>query len=58
MAGERASRDKSRDKAIDEALREMYRAVEQRPLPDRLRSLVEQLDGEGRPAAKTARRRG
>lgn len=34
--------------ALDKALRGMFRALETRPLPDRLRSVVDQLD-EGQP---------
>jgi hypothetical protein len=40
-------------KALDDDLRGMFRALEQRPLPDRLRSLVDQLDeGEASPQRK------
>lgn len=34
--------------ALDKALKGMFRALETRPLPDRLRSVVDQLD-EGQP---------
>jgi hypothetical protein len=43
--------------ALDGGLRGMFRALEQRPLPDRLTSVVDQLD-EGEAAAPLAARRG
>ena len=47
-----------RDKAtLDRELRGMFRALEDRPLPDRLWSVVDQLDGETarpEPARKSA----
>jgi len=47
-----------RNKAIDEALRAMYRAVEARPVPDRLKSVIDQLDaGESQAPPVAVRRR-
>lgn len=42
-----------RDKAaLDKGLKGMFRALEARPLPDRLRSVVDQLDeGPAKPAS-------
>ena len=43
--------------ALDKGLKGMFRALQDRPLPDRLRSVVDQLDeGAGAPVAakKTA----
>ncbi|WP_374570834.1 NepR family anti-sigma factor [Phenylobacterium sp.] len=50
----------ARNKAIDEALRTMYRTIAQRPLPDRLKSVLEQLDAadERQDAPALQRRRG
>jgi hypothetical protein len=36
--------EKRRSQALDSGLRVMFRALEQRPLPDRLNALVDQLD--------------
>lgn len=36
--------EKRKSQALDSGLRVMFRALEQRPLPDRLNSLVDQLD--------------
>ncbi len=41
--------------ALDKGLKGMFRAIEDRPLPDRLRSVVDQLD-EGAPPAKAQKR--
>jgi len=39
--------------ALDKGLRSMFRALEQRALPDKLRSVVDQLDeGEAAPPRK------
>jgi hypothetical protein len=43
--------------ALDSGLREMFRALELRPAPDRLISIVDQLD-EGEAATPRAARRG
>jgi hypothetical protein len=49
----RKSVDTGRGKALGDSLRGMFRALEQRPLPDRLRSVVDQLDeGEASPQRK------
>lgn len=45
--------------AVDAALRDMFRALENRALPDRIRSVVDQLDeGEAASAPKQRRRGG
>ena len=36
--------EKRRSQALDGGLRQMFRALEQRPLPDRLSSVIDQLD--------------
>ena len=41
--------------ALDKALQGMFRALQSRPLPDRLRSVVDQLD-EGEAAAPPRKR--
>ncbi|MDB5427040.1 MAG: hypothetical protein JWR47_1308 [Phenylobacterium sp.] len=47
-AGDRAKRQ-----ALDKGLKAMFRAVEQRPVPDRILSVAEQLDeGAADPAKK------
>jgi hypothetical protein len=38
--------EKRKSQALDGGLRGMFRALEQRPLPDPLNALVEQLDGD------------
>ena len=49
--------EKRRVQALADGLRGMFRALEQRPLPDRLTSVVEQLDeGEAQADRKTKRR--
>ena len=40
----KSSAAKRKSQALDDGLRGMFRALEQRPLPDRLNSLVDQLD--------------
>ena len=48
--------EKRRVQALAEGLRGMFRALEKRPTPDRLMSVVDQLeDGEGAPDRKTKR---
>ncbi len=46
-----------RDKAaaLEKELKGMFRALEDRPLPDRLRSVVDQLD-EGQPDAQQTKK--
>ena len=41
--------------AVDAALRDMFRALETRALPDRIRSVVDQLD-EGEPLVTAPRK--
>lgn len=41
--------------ALEKGLKGMFRALEDRPLPDRLRSVVDQLD-EGAPKAAQAKK--
>lgn len=47
------TRKRERAAALDASLKGMFRALQARPLPDRLRSVVEQLD-DGSPAAPSA----
>ena len=42
---------------LEKALKGMFRALQNRPVPDRLRSVVDQLD-EGEPAAAKKQKRG
>jgi len=42
--------DRSQKKALDEALRAMFGKLEAKPVSDRLKSVVEQLDAADRPA--------
>jgi hypothetical protein len=43
-------------RALDGGLREMFRALELRPAPDRLMSVVDQLDEGEAPPPRAARR--
>jgi hypothetical protein len=50
--------ERRRLEALGDELRGLYRALEQRAVPDRLASVVEQLDDrEGQPDGKTTSRR-
>jgi hypothetical protein len=52
--------DQAKVEAVTQRLREMFEALEKRPIPDRLMSVVDQLDdGEDRPmlAARMENRR-
>ena len=44
--------------AVDQALRDMFRSISRQPLPDRLRSIVDQLDDgeDSSPAARVRSR--
>jgi hypothetical protein len=44
--------------ALGKALRSMFRALESRPVPDRLRSVVDELDEAETPAPKRKRGQG
>ena len=49
------TKGRSRAATLKQGLREMFKRLEGRPVPDRLRSVVDQLDeGEVRPKAKKA----
>jgi hypothetical protein len=45
---------RSRKKALDQALRAMFGRLEAKPVSDRLKSVVEQLDATDRPMTKKA----
>ena len=49
--------DREKASALENALKGMFRSLQSRPMPDRLRSVVDQLD-EGEPAAPKKRKRG
>jgi len=49
--------DRARKKALDDALRGMFATLRARPIPDRILSVVEQLDAPAEPAARSARGR-
>jgi hypothetical protein len=52
----KSTADRTRAEALGKALRGMFKALEARPAPDRLRSVVDQLDeGEDVPATRKAR---
>jgi hypothetical protein len=44
--------DRARKQALDQALRGMFGALQARPVPNRLTSIVEQLEAGDLPAAK------
>jgi len=44
-----AEREGSR--ALGETLKSLFRSLEKRPLPDRLRAVIDQLDSSGKPSA-------
>ena len=46
----KSSAAKRKSQALDDGLRGMFRALEQRPLPDRLTSVFDQLDDAEAPA--------
>jgi len=46
----KSSAAKRKSQALDDGLRGMFRALEQRPLPDRLTSVFDQLDEAEAPA--------
>ena len=48
--------EKRRMQALADGLRGMFRALEQRPTPDHLRSVVAQLDDDNAPPKPRARR--
>ena len=51
-----AKSDRGRREALDKDLKGMFRALEDRPLPDRVRSVVDQMDeGEAASAKKQVR---
>lgn len=50
MAGKTVA-DREKTRAIGQALKGMFKALQSRPVPDRLRSVVDQLD-EGQPESK------
>ncbi|HEY3694550.1 NepR family anti-sigma factor [Phenylobacterium sp.] len=45
-------------KRIDEALREMIAAISAQPVPDRLLSIIDQIDDEAPPAPRKVGRQG
>jgi hypothetical protein len=49
--------DRDKHAAVDAGLKGMFRALERRPLPDRLSSLVEQLD-DGTPVEQPKKKAG
>ena len=49
--------DREKASALEKALKGMFRSLQNRPVPDRLRSVVDQLD-EGETAAPKTRKRG
>lgn len=54
--GRKSLTEKRKVQALAKGLRGMFRALEQRPLPDELTSVVDQLDdGETPPSAKAKR---
>ena len=55
MAGKSVT-EKRRVQALENGLRGMFRALEQRPTPDHLTSVVEQLEGSEAPPNPKARR--
>jgi hypothetical protein len=49
----------ARTTTVDEELKAMFRTLEARPVPDTIRSVVDQLDeGDAKPAPKRSRKRG
>jgi hypothetical protein len=48
------AKDRTQKKALDEALRALFGKLEAKPVSDRLKSVVEQLDASDRPAKKKA----
>lgn len=47
----------AREAAVDQDLKAMFRTLETRPVPDNIRSVVDQLDeGEATPAPRTRKR--
>jgi hypothetical protein len=50
----KAGSDRARREALDKALKGMFGKLQGRPTPDRLMSVVEQLDENARPQRKKA----
>lgn len=48
--------DREKKRALDKALRGMFGKLQARPTPDRLISVVDQLDAADQPPARKARR--
>lgn len=57
MAGKPTHR-RARANALDHGLKAMFRALEQRPIPDGVRSVVEQLDTDGEAASRPSKKAG
>ena len=49
------ARKREKAAALEKGLKGMFRALEDRPLPDRLRSVLDQLD-EGQPSVQQAKK--
>jgi len=53
--GAKSSAQAGKAKALDKGLRGMFRALQQRAVPDRLRSVVDQLDEGDAPQPRKAK---
>jgi hypothetical protein len=52
----RSATDRAKTSALDKALRSLFGKLQARPTPDRLMSIVDQLDAEPPPLKKSGRR--